>query len=98
MLPPLGREPIAMDEVTVRVELPEETIRHAHLPRIVLYLLPPIHHFGAFDEHLLATGGLINDALFVGLTAARWIDTLAINASVNRDHIARLCLQCRHRD
>ena len=79
-----------MDEVAVGIEAAEERIGQGHFPDIVLNLHPVLDDFRALDLDLLARRGLIDDALRVGLAAARRVDAFAVNAFMHGDDIARL--------
>jgi len=86
----LAVEPVAADQVAVRIEALEKGIGQRHLPDIALDLHPVLDDFGAFDFHLLARRGLIDDPLCVGLAAARRIDAFPVDALMHSDHVARL--------
>ena len=90
MLPALGIEPVAVDQVAVGIEAAEEGIGQGHLPDVVLDLHPVLDDFRPLDLDLLARRGLVDDALLVGCAAARRADAFAVNAFVHGDHVARL--------
>ena len=86
----LAIEPVAVDQVAVGIEAAEERIGQGHLPDIVLDLHPVLDDFRPLDLDLLARRGLIDDALRVGLAAARRADAFAVDALMHGDDIARL--------
>ena len=78
MLAPLGIKPMAIDQITERIEVAEETVGQLHHPCVVRHSLPASDNFRAFDLDLLTGRGLIDDTLDVGLAATRRIDPLPI--------------------
>src|ERR1035437_3148623 len=85
-----GGEPVAVDEVAVGVELPKETVGKGCLPSVELDPFPARDNLRSLDGHLLTFGGLVHNALLIGLAPPRRVDALAIDASVHSDYIARL--------
>ena len=66
VIPSPGIEPVAANQVAVRIEVAEEAVGNGDLPRVVLHLLPALDDFGALDDDLLAGGGLVDDAFLIG--------------------------------
>ena len=88
--PAFGIEPVAVNEIAVGIEAAEERIGQDHFPDIILDLHPVLDDLRSPDLNLLARRGLIDDALRVGLAAARRADAFAVNALMHGDHVARL--------
>ncbi len=86
-----GIEPVAVNQVTVRIEIPEKAVGDSDLPCVVLYLLPALDNFGALDDDFIAGCGLVNDALLIGLPATRRINPLAIGSLMHCYEVAGLC-------
>jgi len=90
MCPALVLKPIAAYQVRVRVEAAEKCVRQGDLPDVVLDFDPVFDHLRALDLHRFPGGRLIDDALGVGLAAARRGDAFAIGAGMHGDDITRL--------
>jgi hypothetical protein len=99
MLAMLRLEPVAVDEVTVGIESSEEFIRDHDLPYVALHFDPAGDAFGADDFNFLAGCSLVDNSLTIGEAAAWRVDTFAIDALVNDDHIAWVSFRggCRDR-
>ena len=67
VLPPLGIEPIAVDQIAVGIEAAEERIGDRHLPGVVPERLPVPDLLRSGDLDLFAGRGLVDDALGIGL-------------------------------
>ena len=98
MVPSLGTEPVAVNQVAVWVEVSKKAVGDADFPSVVLHLLPTLDGFGALDYDLFAGCSLVDDALPVRLAAARRVDPFAIDTLMHHDHIARLRQSCRRRN
>ena len=72
------------------MKLPKKELGRVAFQTSSWTLHPVLDDFRALDLDLLARGGLIDDALGVGLAAARRADALAVDALVHGDHVARL--------
>ena len=90
VFPPAIGEPIASDDVGVRIKVAEESVGQRHPPDTVLNRGPAFHDFRAFDFDRSAPRRLIDDAPLIRHAAARGIDPLAINSGMHRNHIAGL--------
>ena len=92
MRPLQGTEPVAADEIAVRIELAEERVGERRFPGVALDLLPLLDNLRALDFHLLARRRLVDDAAGVRQSAPRRADAFAIDAFMDRDDIAGLGL------
>ena len=90
MLAVLGTKPVAIDQVTVGIEMAKERVGQGHLPDIGFDLFPIPDDFRPLDLDLLARGRLIDNPHRIEFAAPRRIDALAVGARMNRDGIARL--------
>jgi len=86
----LALEPVAVDQVAIRIEVAEEAVGDCDLPRVVLHLLPALDDLGTFDHDLLTGRGLIHDAFGVRGSATGWRHALAIRPLMHRHDVARL--------
>ena len=90
MIAVLAVEPVAVNEIAIRIECAEKRVGPHCLPDISLHLHPVGHDFRPLDLDLFTRSSLISDPFPIRLASARRVDALAVSARVNGDRVARL--------
>ena len=98
VLPSLVVEPVAADQVGIRIEVAEETVVDGDRPGVVLRSRPAPHDLRPLDHHLFTWCRLVGDALVVGAAPAGWRHPLTVGPCVHRHHVSRLRPGRRGRD
>src|SRR5206468_3002106 len=80
-------DPVAADDLAVRVEVAEQGVADGHLPHRAAVVDPAGDALGALDDDVLALGGLIGDAAGVAEAAVSRFDPLTVFALVHDDGV-----------
>ena len=85
-------EPVAAQQLLVRIVIAEKRIRNHHFPDTVLGFSPARDDLRAFDLDFLSGCGPVNDPVIVVRTSAKRIHPFAVGTGMHRNHIPRPCV------